>query len=490
MKKLIVLFILICSAYLSKAQTSFYKQFSSDGYDYGQGIIELPDSSYIITGASSSFTEGPSQMFLLKIDSLGNYIWSKSYGGTEIDWGRRVKHIPNDCFFVGGFTNSQGYGAYDFALWKMDESGNEQWFKTYGTDGWERVYDMAITTDNGVILVGETNKSADGLTDIYIVRTDYSGNKMWEKQFANLGDDNALTISQLDDSTFIIGGYFYNNTSNNQEAWLCRIQDEGTVLWTNNISDNTSNFDIADLDIYNKEIYSVGSSTSGANDSHLFVLKSDALTGNIIDNAVVPNNYFSGKGITRHANDDLFSICASYFEEGVAYGLDDLKFYGYTSNPYYYTTLGAVQYETQQVLGDMSTTYTKGSIAVGYNENIGPGGSSVFVIRIGGWQPYFDSSDDFTTSPLVSLNSLESSKSDVAIYPNPSQDKVTIIAGEQTENKEYIIQLVDGLGRTVYSVSTTQLNQQIIDVSNLTSGIYTLIIVNQNEKFIKRLEVR
>lgn len=490
MKRLTLLLFLICIAHWSVAQTRFYKQFSSDGYDYGQGIVELPDSSYMITGASSSFEDGPSQMFLLKIDSLGNYIWSKNYGGTEIDWGKRVKHIPNDCFFVGGFTNSQGNGAYDFALWKIDENGNEQWFKTYGTDGWERVNDMAITTDNGTILVGETNKSTDGLTDIYIVRTDYDGNKIWEKQLPNLGDDNAFSIYPLDDSTFIIGGYYFNTTTNNKEAWLTRIQDDGTILWTKTISDGSTNFEIADLDIYNQMVYTVGTNYYGVNHSYLFVLKVDALTGNIIENNVIPDNYSSGKGITRHANVDLFSVCKTYFEPGQSLGLDDLFFYGYTNNPYYYTSLGCVRYGSEQVLGDMSPTYTFGSIAVGYNENVGPGGSSIFVIRMGGWQPYYDIFNVFTTSPLVSVNSIQSSENKVSIYPNPSSDKITILAGEQTENQEYVIQVVDALGRSVYSVNTTKLNQQVIDVSNLNSGIYTVVIENQNEKFITRIEVR
>lgn len=487
MKRLIVLILLISLSNLVAAQSNLYKQYSSNGYDFGQGIVGLPDSSYVLTGTSSSFTEGPSQMFLLKVDSLGNFIWSNHYGGSETDWGRRVKYIEGDGFFVGGYTNSEGNGAYDFALWKIDESGNEEWFKTYGTIGWERVHNMAITADSGVILVGETNNTNDGFTDIYIVRTDHDGNVVWEKQIENPGDDNALAITQLDDTTFIVGGYFYNSATEFKQAFLMRLQDDGTELWTQIWGDNYD-FEIADIEIYNQLIFSVGTRALEGQEEYLLILKTDS-DGIVLTSSVESAlNDIRGLGITLHQYTDAFCIGVSYSGTDFSYGLEDLFFYGYTHHPFYYGNLGGVQYGTSQVFGEMITTYGRGTIIIGYNEDIGPGGSSVFILRIGSGQPYSDSGDDFTTTPLISVEQLTSSEN-IIIYPNPVKDKIRI-KSEDFDGQLFTVRMSDLSGREILSLETHNLNQTVIDISTVEKGIYTLIIENESNTLIRKVEVK
>jgi hypothetical protein len=488
MKQLIILILLISLSKLAVAQSNFYKQYSSNGYDFGQGIVGLPDSSYVITGTSSSFTEGPAQMFLLKVDSLGNFIWSNHYGGSETDGGRRVKYIEGEGFFVGGYTNSSGHGAYDFALWKIDENGNEEWFKTYGTIGWERIHHMAITADNGVILVGETNNTTDGFTDIYIVRTDHDGTVLWEKQIENPGDDNALTIKQFDNSTFIVGGYFYNSSSGFKQAWLTKLEDDGTELWTQVWGDDYD-FDIADIEMYNQQIVSVGARTTvGDDEERWFILKVDS------DGAVLTSwfeltlNHFKAVGITTHDNLGVFSICTSYSGTEFSYGLEDLYVYAFTHSPSYLGQLGGVNYATSQVFGEMITTYNRGTIMTGYNENIGPGGSSIFILRMGKGQPYSDAGDDFTTTPLISVEQVSSSET-ITIYPNPSTDKIRI-KSEDSDGQLFLIRINDLSGRKILSLETHNLNQTVIDASMIAKGVYTMIIENESNTAIRKIEIR
>ena len=56
------------SPILVSGQIDFYKIYTNNGYDFGQGIVQLEDSSYVVTGSSSSFQNGASQAFLLKVD--------------------------------------------------------------------------------------------------------------------------------------------------------------------------------------------------------------------------------------------------------------------------------------------------------------------------------------------------------------------------------------------------------------------------------------
>ena len=105
------------------AQHKFHRIFSNNGYDRGESIAELPDSSFIVTGTSTSFGSNSAQVFLLKIASDGTYQWSKSFGGVEIDHGKRV-FVLNDGFMVFGHSNDNASGNFDFQISKTDLQGN------------------------------------------------------------------------------------------------------------------------------------------------------------------------------------------------------------------------------------------------------------------------------------------------------------------------------------------------------------------------------
>ena len=83
--------LLVVGLFLSVAsfgQISFYKVYSGNGYDKGEGIAQLPDSGFLVTGSSSSFGDAPSQVFLMRLDSMGAFQWSKAYGGIEFEEGK------------------------------------------------------------------------------------------------------------------------------------------------------------------------------------------------------------------------------------------------------------------------------------------------------------------------------------------------------------------------------------------------------------------
>lgn len=85
MRQLIIITSFLFLTFISFGQIKFFKIFTDNGYDFGQGIVELSDSSYLLTGSSSSYGDSPSQVFLMKLDSLGTFQWSKNFGGSESD---------------------------------------------------------------------------------------------------------------------------------------------------------------------------------------------------------------------------------------------------------------------------------------------------------------------------------------------------------------------------------------------------------------------
>lgn len=477
--------ILICFAsLLGRAQTNFYKQFSGDGYDYAYGVIELPDSSYMITGSSSSFTEGPSQMFLLHIDSLGNFIRSSSYGQDGSDVGQRVKQLSTGEFFVGGYTNSAGAGAYDMALWKIAEDGALIWFKTFGTAAWEKINDMVLTEDDGLIIIGETDNTTDGHTDVIVLRVDQDGIIVWEKQYENPGDDSAFTIEQIATSTYAIGGKKYNNTTNLNQGWLLKIDGNGNDIWTRTIG-STKNYSIQDLIVTGTKIYCAGYTTPNVMDSSfVFTVIYEESDGSMLVEYHDQNIGLAGVHLANFEYVDAVALGVSTVGPNT-FGLEDNLFFGFTILGYYYKTIGTVQYASSQVIGDMHTTYNKGVISVGYNRHIGPGGSSIYVFRAGNGQPLLHANDDMSPAPIVSIYEA-SELTNLEVYPNPTTG---ILKLQYEGNSQLEIKIVDLVGNIIKDYAT--ISSKEIDLSELSSGIYYLQFkdVNSQSTSIQKIQL-
>src|SRR5579863_6156484 len=115
---------------------NLYGQFTDTAYIYTYGGIQddvcnqikpTDDGGYIMIGTSNSFGCGNTDFYVVKIDSLGNHKWSKTFGGDENEEGFSVTQTFEHGYVFMGFTDSYGAGGYDVYLVKTDSMGNFQW---------------------------------------------------------------------------------------------------------------------------------------------------------------------------------------------------------------------------------------------------------------------------------------------------------------------------------------------------------------------------
>ncbi|MEO0127635.1 MAG: hypothetical protein ABIL44_07795 [candidate division WOR-3 bacterium] len=209
------------------------KVFGGDSLDIGYWIEITPDSNLIITGETKSYGSGCSDVWLVKMDFMGNIIWTKTFGGESYDIGRCVKTTPDNGFIIVGSTYSLGNGFSDIYLIKTDSLGNLLWQNTYGGSNYEYGYDVEVLA-NGYIIVGQTN-SFDGHwdQDVYLIRTDSLGDTVWTKTFDNnMDDDVGYSIAITSDNGFVIAGYTTPEVAGYMELWLIKTDTAGNLLWT------------------------------------------------------------------------------------------------------------------------------------------------------------------------------------------------------------------------------------------------------------------
>jgi hypothetical protein len=218
--------------------TLWTKTYGGTSYDYGYSVARTLDSGFIISGMSYSFGLGADDVYILKVDSLGNLQWTKTIGGMAPDWGNYVQQTTDSGYIVAGRTFSINNPNGEAYLIKIDILGNILWSKSYDATivGNTRGYSAFQTNDGGFIITGEGGYSNTGSYDVFLLKTDESGNPIWEKTYGGINGDLGNSVKQTNDGGFIIVGFTGSFGVGNKNIYLIKTDVSGDTLWTKAIS--------------------------------------------------------------------------------------------------------------------------------------------------------------------------------------------------------------------------------------------------------------
>ena len=145
------------------------KAIGGNSIEQSANIIPTNDGGYILAGVTTSFGQGNYDAYLVKLDSTTNIQWTKTYGGPNTDGGMVIQ--TNDGgYFIAGITNSFGQGNYDMYLLKLNSSGDIIWTKTVGGVNYDIASYAVETSDGNLIVTGNTYSFGQGSNDIYIIQ--------------------------------------------------------------------------------------------------------------------------------------------------------------------------------------------------------------------------------------------------------------------------------------------------------------------------------
>jgi hypothetical protein len=215
--------------------STFAKSIGGSSRDEASSIIQSSDGGYVVAGVTESFGAGGRDFYVVKLDSSGNVLWTKTIGGSSLDIANSIIQSSDGGYVVAGRTWSFGAGHSDMFVVKLDSSGNVQWTKTIGGSSWDYANSIIQSSDGGYVIAGGTGSFGAGYDDIYVVKLDSSGNVMWTKTIGGSNYDVAYSIIQSSDGGYVVAGRTESFGAGYVDIYVVKLDSSGNVLWTKTI---------------------------------------------------------------------------------------------------------------------------------------------------------------------------------------------------------------------------------------------------------------
>lgn len=231
------------------------KTYGCADYDGVSGIVQTTDGGYVFAGNSTenngdvTGNHGMNDLWVVRIDVTGTIIWQKSYGGTEYDFANDIKSTNDGGFILCGGTSStdfdvtSNHGSFDAWVLKINSSGNLIWQKTYGGTLHDEAYSVLQTDDGGYIIAGQAvSANGDvsdhhGQIDCWVVKLTSTGTISWKKSYGGLLSDSAIEIIKSGDGGYVVAGGagstdgFFAANHGLGDAYIYKINAVGTIVW-------------------------------------------------------------------------------------------------------------------------------------------------------------------------------------------------------------------------------------------------------------------
>jgi hypothetical protein len=200
------------------------RQYGGPEAEYANGSCESYDGGFVVVGQTDSYGKGAGDVWLLKVDSGGDTLWTRAFGGVGNDGGATVRQASNGGYIVAAWTESFGSGSSDMWIIMTDENGNMMWTRTYGGPAWDIGWDIETTDDGGYVVSGVFDGSA------WLVRLDMSGDTLWTRRYGWGLYDEARAVAEATNGGYIMFGETFRGGL--AQALVIRTDENGDSLWT------------------------------------------------------------------------------------------------------------------------------------------------------------------------------------------------------------------------------------------------------------------
>lgn len=253
--------------------TLWTRTWGGNGRDAFRDVKQTADNGYIAVGPSSG-TFGDKDYFLARFDENGDTLWTKVYGGSGSDWPFGVELTEDDGFMVAGLTGSFGAGNYDVWLMKTDSFGDTLWTRTFGGSADDGGRWIEKGHNGGYIIAGYTKSFGAGAHDVYVIKVDEQGNLEWQRTYGGSLSDISEHICKTSDGNYAIAAYSKTISGDFYDFYYLRIDPLGDTIISRIYGGDSTDEARCLVEANNKDIIMVGRTYSyGAGEGDVYLIR-------------------------------------------------------------------------------------------------------------------------------------------------------------------------------------------------------------------------
>jgi hypothetical protein len=407
----IVLSILLVSVGSASAQAPDVDWMKTYGGTGGEEIyaIDVTGDGYIIAGHTSSYGGGNADLYVLKTDLNGDSLWMAVWGTSRQERGRDVIACSGGGYAVVGIERIVQANMPQVFFHRLDAAGAIVNTKNYGHIGDDDAWSIVETSDGGFLIGGTTDVSNSGNNNVYLIRTDASGDTLWTRNYGGLEDDEGYRAEQTPDGGFIVVGHTDAAGASDVDLYLIRTDANGDTLWTRRHGGPNVEFGYCVRPTSDGGFIVAGSTESyGAGQSDFYLVKTNALGDSLWTRTYGGHHYEYARSVIT--NNNGYTIVG----HSQSFGNADKDMYIVRT-----TLLGDVLWakvigEEREDWGyDIETTSDGCYVVAGYTNSYGESDNKAWLVKL---EADPTAVDDKVLSPRVSIR----------CHPNPFNPATTI----------------------------------------------------------------
>ncbi len=286
----------------------WFHTYPVDGRSVGRSVQQTQDGGFIVAGYAGM--DMHENVYVIKTDPDGTIEWSRTYGGSEGDLGYCVRQTEQGAYMVLGNTYNYGNGGSDVYVLKLASNGDTLWTKTFGTEENEIGVSLALTSDGGFISLGGVIGS-DHNMQFYAVKADANGHQMWSRKYGGQWWDFGQSVHQTLDGGYFMAGIFTLANSLSSEMHCIKTNSNGDIIWERGYRNGNVNEAYAAQQTSDAGYVVLGTTAfviEPMTTTYMYLVKTDSM-GNV-DDAESPEKEYS------------FSICPNPFFQSTLFKFD------------------------------------------------------------------------------------------------------------------------------------------------------------------------
>ncbi len=483
MKRWLIASALMVQAGLTGANAqniAFTHTYGYFGAEEGFGIAEASDSGYVLCGQTGSFTNGQSDVFLVKIDINGGLQWAKNIGFFNSDGARSIAKMPGGGYLIAGHSNSFGNGGYDVFLVGTDDNGDTLFTKFYGGSDWDFANKIITLSDGNFLIVGQTFSLGAGGSDAYILKVNAQGDTLYTRTFGTTGDQTARDAFEYQPGKVAICGHGTFFGGADEDAFLISLDHTANLLDFETVAvlpgPQEGN---AVLKFPGGRFVVVGASKPGSHYAPASFFFN--VSGNYVDQTLLGGPTLDEFLYTAHLyGNDQMVVAGKWIPVGTN-NTSDAVYYRLNDSGFFLEG-GVVSNSGENVANQMIRSSDGGVVTVGTSEGLGPGLSGLLV-----WKLDNSLAGSVNPSPVLSTEDAESPYIPL-VFPNPFRDLFSVTFPK--EENVTSIRLTDAQGKMhpLRFRQTSAGSWSAESVNSLAAGLYVLeVYTNSGKVFTQKI---